>query len=134
MNENHRLAAAARSLVGSPFKLHGRCAINGLDCVGLLALSLEMIGRASLAPTGYAFRNRTIDHWLPLASGAGLFEGQPPVRAGDVLLTHAGCQQHHILIADSKNSVIHAHAGLRRVVHEPWRTGDRLRLLWRLAN
>lgn len=134
MKESHRLAAAARRLVGSPFKLHGRCAISGLDCVGLLVLSLEMIGRAPSAPTGYAFRNRAIDHWLPLASSAGLVEGELPVRSGDVLLAHVGCQQHHILIADSKDTVIHAHAGLGRVVREPWATSHGLHLLWRLTN
>ena len=48
----NRVEAAARALVGVRFRLHGRGATHGLDCVGLVAAAT---GRA--APTGKGGRS-----------------------------------------------------------------------------
>ena len=53
-----RVEAAARALVGVRFRLHGRDAVHGLDCVGLVALAT---GRA--APTGYGWRSGDEGGW-----------------------------------------------------------------------
>lgn len=134
MTNGERLAAAALSFVGVPFRLHGRHASTGLDCVGLLSASLAAIGKASPVPVGYTMRNSNVDRWLPLVKLAGLFEGQPPIETGDILLAHLSCQQHHILIADTPDSVVHAHAGLRRVVREAGRSLETIERIWRLEN
>lgn len=121
-------------MIGVPFKLHGRNPAIGLDCVGLLIASLEAIGIRANRPFGYGLRNISINKWMPYAGQWGLRDVSGPVKAGDILLISPGPRQHHIQIADSCQSVIHAHAGLRRVVRQPvsrdlppqahWRLGD----------
>ena len=128
------VAAAAEELVGSPFRLHGRDPASGLDCVGLVACALAAAGARPVAPVGYGLRNLGIAQWLPLAERSGLIAvTSEALRRGDVvLITLAHCQ-HHLVIAADSLSVIHAHAGLRRVVRQPldpdWRIGAK----WRAA-
>lgn len=103
--------AAARTLVGVPFRLHGRDR-RGLDCVGLAALAL---GRA--APSGYGLRSgdeaRARD-WLAAAGLRAVHEPRP----GDVTLVRPGPLQLHLMIRVPGGHV-HAHAGLGRVVEMP---------------
>ena len=84
------VVAAARALVGVPFRLQGRDR-DGLDCVGVAALAL---GRA--APRGYG------------------------LRSGDTAkaLVRPGPLQLHLMVGTGAGFV-HAHAGLRRVVEMP---------------
>ncbi|MGE7204896.1 peptidoglycan endopeptidase [Sphingomonas sp. NPDC019816] len=103
--------AAARALVGTRFRLHGRDAEHGLDCVGLVAAAT---GRA--APTGYGWRGGDA------ARVAGLLDAQFARGAdgpGAVLLLRAGPGQLHLAIRVS-DGIVHADAGLRRVA---WRPG-----------
>lgn len=119
MTQGERLARAASDLLGIPFLLHGRNAKIGLDCVGLLLASLKTIGVEAEPPRGYALRNQSIDQWLKYAAMWSLADATGPILPGDVLFTSPGANQHHILIAEDGRNVIHAHAGLRRVVREP---------------
>ena len=116
MTSQEKLAQAAASFIGAPFRLHGRDPQTGLDCMGLLIASLEAIGIRSDRPTGYALRNSSIDAWRAYAERWSLKETTDDVRAGDVLLISPGPRQHHLQIAENRSTVIHAHAGLRRVV------------------
>lgn len=113
------LAAAAASLVGTRFRLHGRDPAIGLDCVGLLAAALEHLGRPSALPNGYRLRNRDIAAWLPDPAACGFAPVSDGLRPGDVVLTRPGPGQVHLAIAASAGGWVHAHAGLRRVVHQP---------------
>lgn len=102
--------ARARALVGTRFRLHGRGA-NGVDCVGLAAAAL---GEA--APTGYALRCGARERV------AGLLDAQL-VRAevwaaGDILLMTTGPGQLHLGVWTGEG-LVHADAGLRRVVERP---------------
>lgn len=128
------LGQAALALVGVRFRLHGRDPATGLDCVGLLAASLDAIGRAAPMPVRYGLRNRDIAAALAFASGAGLAETALPRRVGDVLLVQAGPLQHHLLIAGPAGQFVHAHAGLRRVVATPGLPGWPIVRRWRLAS
>lgn len=112
------LAAAAERFVGVPFRLHGRDPERGLDCIGLALVALEAIGRRARVPA-YRLRMREIDGLVAAASGAGLVEASGPVKPGDVLLVRPGPAQHHLAIAASGGGLVHAHAGLRRVVLTP---------------
>ncbi|MEM8724612.1 MAG: NlpC/P60 family protein [Pseudomonadota bacterium] len=114
-----RLAKAATALIGVPFRLHGRNPLTGLDCVGLVAASLEAIGIQPSAPRGYHMRNASIEQWLDCARRSGLEPSDDQSRIGDIVLVAPGPGQSHLLIVDSPKSVIHAHAGLRRVVCQP---------------
>jgi hypothetical protein len=127
------LAQAAQSLVGCPFRLQGRDPATGLDCVGLVAAALAGAGVKAVTPVGYGLRNTDIGHWLPLAQQAGLRPSAGPVTAGEVLLIALAHCQHHLVIAADSSSVIHAHAGLRRVVRQPLDTSWQVEAKWRLA-
>ena len=125
-------AAAAARLIGSKFRLHGRNPTTGLDCIGLVDASMKAIDRKPHLPVGYALRNVTIEHWLGCfeLSGFELVTGRR--LTGDLLLFRPGPGQHHIAIAEGPDSIIHAHAGLRRVVRQPWPALSSPMAHWRL--
>lgn len=128
------VAAAGEALVGCPFRLHGRDPASGVDCVGLVACALAAAGARPVAPLGYGLRNLGIAQWLPLAERSGLIPTtDEALQRGDVvLITLAHCQHHLVIAADSQN-VIHAHAGLRRVVRQPFDPDWRIGATWRVA-
>ena len=106
-------AAAARAvgLVGTRFRLHGR-GEDGLDCVGLVAAARGLDG----VPSGYALRGgdfeavcAVLDARLIRADGK---------RSGDVLLMRSGPGQWHLAIRVA-GGIVHADAGVRRVVARP---------------
>ncbi len=123
------LAAAAARLIGTPFRLHGRDPVTGLDCVGLIEAAMQGAGYALDTPLSYRLRNASI---APLLNALGeaparrTDEPNIPDLAGDIVLCVLGSGQHHLLIIEhsgarpsSQVSFIHAHAGLRRVVRTP---------------
>ncbi|WEK45625.1 MAG: peptidoglycan endopeptidase [Candidatus Andeanibacterium colombiense] len=128
------LAHAAEGLIGAPFRLHGRDPATGLDCVGLLVAALAAIGRHPPAPLAYGLRNRDIAGPLAFARGMGFAEVIGALLPGDVLLADAGPLQQHLLIAAPGGGLIHAHAGLRRVVATPGPLGWPLLRHWRLTD
>ena len=112
-------AAAAQAFVGTPFRLHGRHS-DGLDCVGLVLAALARTGRAVPQVGGYALRNRTVARWDDAFAQAGFVRAAGmPVR-GDLLLLTPGPVQHHLAVALGPQRIVHAHAGLRRVVAGPF--------------
>jgi cell wall-associated NlpC family hydrolase len=113
------LAAAAESLIGVPFKLHGRDPRRGLDCVGFVAAALAVSGRTVRAPAGYRLRHCEIDGYLPLADAAGFVAAEGPTQPGDILLTRPAPAQFHLMMAAMGGAFLHAHAGLGRVVASP---------------
>lgn len=127
------LAQAAAAMVGCPFRLHGRDPATGLDCIGLVAAALSAIGARPAAPTGYGLRNLAVEHWLHHAAASGLEPSPGPLRVGDVLLIALGACQHHLVIATGGGMVIHAHAGLRRVVRQPFERTWQVGAKWRVA-
>lgn len=127
------LAAAARDLVGTPFRLHGRDPATGLDCVGLVHAAIAAAGGHPVPPRGYGLRNLAIEGWLPLAERSGLIPAAQPIHTGDVLLIALGFGQHHLVIVCGADEVIHAHAGLSRVVCQPRDPSWQVHAAWRLA-
>ena len=115
-----RIAGEARQLVGVPFRLHGRSAETGLDCIGLVALALKKAtDREVVVPQGYRLRNADISSFLELVCLAGLHPIEGRATPGDVLHTRPGPAQDHLAIAIGRGHLVHAHAGLRRVVLAP---------------
>lgn len=123
----------AEALVGTAFRLHGRYAATGLDCVGLIALALARSGGPKLAPTGYRLRNTDIGPWLAFAGVAGLELVEGPIQPADILLLRPGPAQHHLAIAIDCDTILHAHAGLRHVVRQPRPDEWALLTHWRFA-
>ena len=117
MRRGERAVAAARSLVGTPFRAHGRDPAHGLDCVGLAELAARAEGFAGDVPNGYALRRGDAAGVRALIEAAGLVRARG-ARAGDLLLLASGAGQLHLAI-DSGGGIIHADAMLRRVVDRP---------------
>lgn len=119
MIEQEALAAAASALVGVPFRLHGRNPERGLDCVGVLAFCLESIGRHPRLPLHYRLRRTCMCEFAQAATEVGLTPADGTIASGDVLVVRPGPAQFHAGIIGLGGSLIHAHAGLRRVVSNP---------------
>lgn len=115
-----RAWTAAALLVGTRYRLHGRSAEHGLDCVGLVALAYARAGlRFAPPPDDYRLRGDARARVAAMLeqSGFARIDGGAWLH-GDVLLVHVGTGQQHLILA-SPDAHIHAHAGLRRVVLTP---------------
>lgn len=134
MNAADQFASAAEAYIGVPFRLYGREPTTGLDCVGLVAASLSAIGRRVTAPHGYRLRNSSLSSWLGIAELCDLRQVDGDAIRGDVLLTAPGPAQNHLLIVSDPSHVVHAHAGLRRVVRQPIAKPLSPEAHWRLAS
>jgi hypothetical protein len=122
------IVARARACVGIRFRAQGR-GRDGLDCVGLVAAALGI----ERVRADYALRGGSGD----ALAGELRAQGLRPVgrsRPGDVLVMRAGPGQLHLGIWTG-SGLVHADAGLRRVVERPgeppwavveqWRVGGR---------
>jgi cell wall-associated NlpC family hydrolase len=129
-----QLAAAAESLVGTPFRLHGRDPRTGLDCVGLIGEALRRCGLRPVAPAGYRLRMVDLRPLLGFAAANGLRElaSGTAVAAGDILLVHLHGLQPHLLLAVGDAAFVHAHAGLGCVVRQPGPPPGPTAAHWRL--
>ncbi len=131
-DERMKLARAAESYVGAAFRLHGRDPVTGFDCVGLVLAAMAAIGRPVRLPLRYGLRNSDTQRFLRLATMAGFAETAAPFEPGDVLVLKPGPGQLHLAVV-VPGGVVHAHAGLRRVVHAPFPLCWPVAGQWRLA-
>ena len=127
------LAEAARALVGCRFRLHGRDPATGLDCLGVLVVALANIGRAPVIPEGYTLRVRGMPAELERATDYGFCTVEDAVQAGDVSVFSVGPCQLHFAIWLGAGQLVHAHAGLGKVVltevFSDWRQCGHWRLI-----
>lgn len=111
------IAAAALGMLGVPFRLRGRSTETGVDCVGLVLLSLAGAGWPVREPPGYQLRGTARARAEAMLRGGGLV----PVKAaeaGDIILAESGPMQLHLMVR-GESGHIQAHAGLGRVVLMP---------------
>ena len=113
------LAQAAESLLGCPFRLHGRDGKIGIDCVGLVWAALAAIGRSIDLPADYSLRNLRIDRHLAKVDFSGFAEISNLALPGDIVLLRISAAQFHLGIIARSGGLIHAHVGLGRVVETP---------------
>jgi lipoprotein Spr len=113
MHRNDPIACRARALVGTRFRPHGRGDGEGVDCVGLVAVAL---GRDDV-PRDYALRGGDAGALAVELASAGL-QAAEDMRAGDVVVMRSGPGQLHLGVW-SGTGLVHADAGLRRVVERP---------------
>lgn len=123
----HTIVAAARACVGARFRLHGRAIATGLDCVGVAALAYGQ----ERVPAGYALRGVHVDGVMAAIEAAGFVRVQAP-RPADLLLLAPGPYQHHLAVL-TDCGIVHADAGLRRVVETPGALHWPLIGAWRAA-
>lgn len=107
------IAARARALVGVRFRPQGRDPAVGLDCVGLVAAAL----RVCEVRGDYPLRGGNLDELERELARAGLRRAAGR-KTGDVLVMRAGPAQLHLGIA-TEAGLVHADAGLKRVVERP---------------
>jgi lipoprotein Spr len=120
-----RFVAAARELVGVPYRHAGRNK-HGVDCGGVIILAAR---RAGLIPADWDVLpySTIIDVDMILA---GLREWCEPVEAaaaGDILLMRILRRPQHLAIASGEGSIIHCYTAAGRVVEHP------LTVHWRQA-
>lgn len=109
-----RVAGAAQALVGSRFRAQGRDPALGLDCVGVAVAALRASGVTVAVRDDYPLRSA---RWTRTDEPAGLVRCEGDA-VGDVLLLRVDATQLHVAVRTS-SGVVHADAGLRRVVERP---------------
>lgn len=127
-----RIAAAAAQLEGTPFRLGGRDPAGGLDCVGLVVAALAACGHGPVAVPPYAMRRTHLQPFDRLAAAHALRPVVDDLLAGDVLACRVGAAQFHAAIVLDRARLVHAHAGLRRVVAGPMPSDWNIVRHWRL--
>ncbi len=129
-----RAFAAARAMVGARFRPQGCEPETGLDCVGLVWAAYAAAGYGAVRPAAYPLRGWSEERIVAALEEAGLrrVSGGAAVRAGDVALLTLPARQFHLGLIGA-HSVIHAHAGLRRVVEAPLEAAWRAAAHWHLA-
>ncbi|GGA58798.1 NlpC/P60 family protein [Sphingomonas psychrolutea] len=109
--------AAARGAIGVRFRLQGRDPAFGLDCVGLAALAMRAAGFEGVVPADYGLRGGDAAGLAARLDASGLVRGDAP-RPGDLVLFESGPAQFHMAVL-VPGGIVHADAGLRRVVERP---------------
>lgn len=123
------VAARARALVGTRFRLQGRSAAEGLDCVGAAALAVGV--PAERVRRDYALRGTRIEALEAEMRALGLVPKAGEAEAGDVAIFLPGPEQLHLAICTG-SSFVHADAGLGRVVERPAPAPWPVLAVWRL--
>ncbi|WP_010409638.1 NlpC/P60 family protein [Citromicrobium sp. JLT1363] len=109
--------AAANGLAGTPFRLQGRDPDTGLDCIGVILISLDRAGIRPRLPEDYRPHRRAPAIPESALAAAGLARVDGDLRQpGDILLLRTAPAQMHAAIAVEGSDIVHAHAGARRVV------------------
>jgi len=123
--------AAARGLVGVAFRPQGRDPAMGLDCVGLVWAAYAAAGTMLRAPVGYPLRGWRGERIIAALEAAG-FQCVDDRCDGDVALIALAAGQFHLGVIGPA-SLVHAHAGLRRVVETPLEGTVMAATRWRLG-
>ncbi len=121
-----RIVARARGLIGVRFRAQGRDPAAGLDCIGLVAAA---VGTAD-PPAGYALRGGSVEA-LAMGLRAAGFRPARAMQAGDVVAMRTGPEQLHLGIWTGEG-LVHADAGLRRIVERPGEVPWPVLGIWRL--
>lgn len=107
------VVARARALVGVRFRLQGRSREGGLDCVGLAAAAVPLRDVRG----DYRLRGGSPGELEAELRAAGLCPAETRA-AGDILVMRSGVEQLHLGVWTG-SGLIHADAGLRRIVERP---------------
>nr|WP_166945774.1 NlpC/P60 family protein [Sphingopyxis panaciterrae] len=105
-------------MVGVRFLPQGCDPRTGLDCVGLVWAAYAAAGRVLERPGGYPLRGWARARVEAGLAAAGFERVADAARAGDVALIAFDAGQFHLGLIGA-DRLLHAHAGLRRVVETP---------------
>jgi hypothetical protein len=118
MNAGAAAWDAARALVGTRFRLQGRDAATGLDCVGVIIAAYAAAGVRLDCLADYPLRGFPVERALAVLSGLPLQRVLDAGAAGDMGLYALPAGQLHFAIIGA-GTLVHADAALRRVVEAP---------------
>ena len=125
------IVAAVRAAVGTRFRSQGRSVGIALDCVGVALIAAEAAGcRVHVPP--YALGG---DHEARLDAAVAALGGRrvgTPL-PGDLLVVAPGVGRRHLAVV-VPGGVVHAHAGLGRVVEGPFDPAWLLITAWRFPD
>lgn len=108
-------AKRARTLVGTRFRAQGR-GEGGLDCVGVVLATFDIPVDAVRRDYRLSANDLPeVEHALRVYFRKVGRSGRKP---GDLLLLRTGAWQPHLAVL-TDSGIVHAHAGLRRVVETP---------------
>lgn len=123
------IVAAARDCVGTRFRAQGRTPGLGLDCVGVALAAAAAVG-VRIDPPVYALggdHEGDLDALLAAAGCTVVAIAEP----GDLLAVAPSPGRRHLAVV-TPAGVVHAHAGLGRVVEGPLDPDWMLIAAWRL--
>ncbi len=128
------IAEVALALCGTNFRLHGRSAEHGLDCIGMAAECLSAADMDCDVPTGYSIRSGSAEQISEVMTRAGFTAMQPrePLREGDIALARPSPVQWHLMIR-TDCGFVHAHAGLGKVVLTPGEAQWPIEMVFRIG-
>lgn len=110
------IVAAARACVGTRFRSQGRTPQLGLDCIGVVLVAAAAAGVPVAAVPAYRLGGDYPDaEAILLGHGCARVDAALP---GDILGLAPSVQQRHFGIV-TPLGLVHAHAGLDRVVEGP---------------
>ncbi|MEA3015540.1 MAG: hypothetical protein QOI38_262 [Sphingomonadales bacterium] len=125
------VVARARSLIGVRYRPQGRSEETGLDCIGVAILAFDAPVEA--VPRDYRLRGTDLQAIEAELERHGLVRGGAfDPRAGDLGLFVPGPAQVHLAVLTG-TGLVHADAGLRRVVERPLPSPWPPLAYWRLA-
>jgi hypothetical protein len=122
------IVAAVGDCVGTRFRPQGRRAGIALDCVGVALIAAEAAGRRAAVPP-YVLAG---DHEARLDAAVAALGCTVVVvpEPGDLLVLAPAAGRRHLAIVTPRG-IIHAHAGLGRVVEGPLDPAWALIAVWR---
>jgi cell wall-associated NlpC family hydrolase len=110
------IVAAVRGCVGTRFRPQGRLPGVGLDCVGVVQVAARAAGAVLPDAVDYDLRGSGAERLDAVLAAA--MRAVPVAAVGDVVLVSPGAGLRHLAVVTDLG-VVHAHAGLRRVVEGP---------------
>lgn len=119
MTTRAEIAAAALSLVGTPFHAQGRQAGVGVDCVGVVVVVARMCGLTVEDRAAYPMNP---NGEMPGELDARLTRVYGEPQEGDVLMMQMKgmTSPHHVAIALSGNRIVHAHNRAGKCVEQTY--------------
>jgi lipoprotein Spr len=123
------IVAAVRACVGTRFRAQGRLAGVGLDCVGVALIAAAAAGVVIAVPA-YALggdREAELDRAIAAAGCRRVANAS----CGDLLTIAPSPGRRHLAVVTDR-CVVHAHAGLGRVVEGPIDPSWTVLAAWRL--
>lgn len=124
------IVAAVRGCVGTRFRPQGRVPGLGLDCVGVVLVAARAVGINAINVPAYVLGGDKEPEIEAALSEAGCVP-VPIACAGDVVVVIPAARRRHLAVV-TPAGVVHAHAGLGRVVEGPIDPDWAIAGAWRL--